>query len=50
MGKWITTYQAALSLCNIFLGGCYFIKNVSKKYERDKLFLNTCAPVSNLEN
>lgn len=50
MGKWITTYQAALSLYNILLGGCYFIKNVSKKYERDKVFLNTCAPVSNLEN
>lgn len=50
MGKWITIYQAALSLYNILLGGCDFIKNVSKKYKRDKPFLNTCAPVSNLEN
>ena len=50
MGKWITIYQAALSLYNILLGGCDFIKNVNKKYKRDKPFLNTCAPVSNLEN
>ena len=40
MGKWITINYTKL-LYNILLGGCDFIKNVSKKYKREKLFLNT---------